>query len=388
MARPRRPTQGLPRLEHPPGLLTQVEHLLRQAIADGYFASGRLPPLAELAEQLGVSRETVRLACARLQQEGLIRKIRRRGTFLEPVCLLRRLTAKKARVLFYLQADYAASPLSETGVVETISGLMLQGALQACCEQNIGLLVRQVAIHQVQRVLSELLQTMPAAGLIFASFGEEKVVRAALGLGVPIVLLDHDLPSVQVHSVRDDSYQAAKDVVAHLVQLGHRRIAFVNWRREDLNPWRLRGYRDGLREAGLPHRRAWEVGVPLNRSGARQAVEQLLALRPRLTAFYCFNNTLARYVCEELQARQYRVPEDFSVVGGGGESVTGLTCHQADWQTMGRLAVEILLRHQGSCTAGIQQSPGSPSSSQRAPEHHVCPHRFLPGSTVAPPLSL
>jgi DNA-binding FadR family transcriptional regulator len=74
MARPRRPTQGLPRLEHPPGLLTQVEHLLRQAIADGYFASGRLPPLAELAEQLGVSRETVRLACARLQQEGLIRK--------------------------------------------------------------------------------------------------------------------------------------------------------------------------------------------------------------------------------------------------------------------------------------------------------------------------
>jgi GntR family transcriptional regulator len=64
------------------GLITQTEQILRQAIEEGQFASGRLPTEVELAEQLGVSRETVRLATERLQTDGLLIKIRRRGTFL------------------------------------------------------------------------------------------------------------------------------------------------------------------------------------------------------------------------------------------------------------------------------------------------------------------
>jgi DNA-binding LacI/PurR family transcriptional regulator len=63
-----------------------------------------------------------------------------------------------------------------------------------------------------------------------------------------------------------------------------------------LNPWRLQGYRQGLRDAGLPRRRAWELSVELTAQGADAAVKQFLALAPRPTALYCFNNSLANLI--------------------------------------------------------------------------------------------
>lgn len=405
------PLGRLPRLERPTSLTAQVEQILRQAITENYFPSGRLPTEVELAEQLGVSRETVRLACEKLQAEGLLHKVRRRGTFLQPVSVLSPLQPNRLKVVVYLQADYTTSPLGEEAVVQTISGLMLQGALHAAAQAYCALLVRQVSISAMRKVVNDLVRFVSAVGIIFASFGEEKVVKSALGLGVPIVLLDHDLPTVQAHSVRDDSYQAAKDAVKFLVEHGHRRIAFINWQREDLNPWRLQGYRDGLRQAGLRRRRDWEIAVPLNRQGAQQAVRYLLRLNPRPTAVYCFNNTLARYVWEELRRCQIAVPEEMSLVGGGGEMVPDLCCHQADWERMGQLAVQILLRHSPETSTLLasharltnsaraltargstamesslaRQNTSVPSSTAPGPllEHHVCPHHFIEGRTVA-----
>src|SRR5262245_51718902 len=148
----------------------------------------------------------------------------------------------------------------------------------------------------------------------------------------------------EMNSVRDDSFEGARQAVRYLASLGHRRITFVHWQQTDLNPWRLSGYRQGLRDAGLRRHGRWEVPAELTERGARQAVEQVLALSPWPTALYCFNNTLAWLVIEELQRRGLDVPHDLSVMGGGGEEIPGLTCHQPDWHQIGRTAVQVLLR--------------------------------------------
>src|SRR5262249_44045772 len=97
-------------------------------------------------------------------------------------------------------------------------------------------------------------------------------------------------------------------------------------------------------DAGLPCRRRWEILSELTEAGARQVVQQLLALVPQPTALYCFNNTLARLVSEELRRRGLQTPQDLSVMGAGGEDVPGLTCHQIEWYQLGRAGVQILLR--------------------------------------------
>jgi LacI family transcriptional regulator len=371
MPRPRR-RAPFDRLDRPPSLTAQVEQLLRRAVAEGRFPGGRLPTAAELAEQLGVSRETVRLAAEALERDGLLVKVRRRGTFLRPPELPDRIAAPPPALLAYLQAGYAGAGGQEEAVTRVVSGLMLQGALEAAGAAGFRLVVRHAPHTQLGAAFAELCREERPRGVVFASVGEEKLLRRLAGRGLPSVLLDHDLPLPGVASVRDDSFEGARLAVRHLAGLGHRHIAFVHWHQADLNPWRLRGYRQGLRDAGLPRRRAWELAAELTPAGARRAADEFLALAPRPTALYCFNNTLARLLIDELARRGVGVPGDVSVLGGGGEVVPGLACHQADWHAMGRLAVELLLR-------GLND-PDRPA------EHRLCPHAVQPGPTAGPPL--
>jgi GntR family transcriptional regulator len=77
MSTPRRPVQSL--MTRP--LVDQARDTLLRAIREGRFPEGRLPPEAELAEQLGVSRGTLRSALQSLSAEGLVSRRRRHGTF-------------------------------------------------------------------------------------------------------------------------------------------------------------------------------------------------------------------------------------------------------------------------------------------------------------------
>jgi DNA-binding LacI/PurR family transcriptional regulator len=248
---------------------------------------------------------------------------------------------------------------------------MLQGALEEASRADMRLVVIHALHTRIGRLWEQLDREHSLRGVIFASYGEAKLLRRVAGRGMPTVLLDHDLSIAAISSVRDDSFSGARLAVQHLVGLGHRRIAFANWLQTDLNPWRLQGYRDGMRSAGLPRRRLWEMSVELTPFGARQLVEQFLALTPRPTAVYCFNNTLARLARDRFEELGIRVPHDVSVLGGGGEDVPGLTCHQADWHALGRTAVEVLVRAGGNLA--------------NAAEHHTCPHALLVGTSTAPP---
>ena len=57
------------------------------------------------------------------------------------------------------------------------------------------------------------------------------------------------------------------------------------------------------------------------------------------------------------------------IVGGGGEDITGLTCHQADWHQMGRMAVQV-----------VQRALENPKTATA--EHCLCPHELRLGQTT------
>ncbi len=367
MRRKKMPKQepSLTRLPRALGLITQTEQILRQAIEDGRFGGGRLPTEVELAEQLGVSRETVRLATERLQTDGLLIKIRRRGTFLRDGIATPNLKNESVRTLGYLQADYHSREGHDDTVTRAVGALMLQGAIAEAGKHSYQLVVQHAPFTQLTAVADQLCQGHRLQGVIFASCGEEKVLKRVLGYGLPVLLLDHDLTLPRVSSVREDGLEGARQAVSHLVNLGHRAIAYAHWRHTELNPWRLQGYRQGLREAGIRRRRVWEFFVELTAEGARNVVDSWARLTPRPTAIYCFNNTLATHVIEVLRRRGFRVPEDVSIVGGGGEEIPGLTCHQADWTHLGRIAVQILLKKTAR------------------PEHHRGTHTMRRGVTTS-----
>lgn len=356
------------RLARPMSLTAQTEQVLRQLISQGYLPGGQLPTEVELADQLGVSRETVRRAAGILEKEGLLVKIRSRGTFAKGSEQLPRVKTEQPLIIGYLQTDYAANQGPDQAVSRTSGALMLQGASEEAGQCNGHVVSRHAPAGQLTNAWRQLHAAVSLGGLIFASCGEEKLLRRVLGLAIPAVLVDHDLHLPQFSSVRDDSFTGAHQAVKYLVSLGHRQIALAHWHEADLNPWRLRGYRQGLRDANLPRRQKWEFHVELTEAGARKVVQQLMALAPRPTALFCFNNTLARFIAEELTRLHVRVPEDLSVMGAGGEDVPGLTCTMIDWYAMGRTAVQMLRSHI--------------DNREHKPEHRLFPHQLRTGRTA------
>jgi GntR family transcriptional regulator len=69
-----------------PSLTEQVKAHIKDLILSDGFVDGRIPPEADLAEELGVSRTTVRDALSRLEHEGAVSRRQGSGTFVnEPV---------------------------------------------------------------------------------------------------------------------------------------------------------------------------------------------------------------------------------------------------------------------------------------------------------------
>ena len=130
---------------------------------------------------------------------------------------------------------------------------------------------------------------------------------------LPIVLINFsDYP----HSVSTDNLAGARQGVEHLVQLRHRRIAYVsNCRsyRTDLD--RLDGYKAALAKHDIPVDQALHVEGDGTLEGGLGSMRQLLALSRPPTAVFCFNDVTAMGVLRGLNAAGVQVPHDCSVIG-------------------------------------------------------------------------
>ncbi len=66
-------------------LYVQLRDVMKAAIEAGEYGAGtRLPSETDIAQQTGVARLTVRKAYRLLAEEGLVRTIPQRGTYVEP----------------------------------------------------------------------------------------------------------------------------------------------------------------------------------------------------------------------------------------------------------------------------------------------------------------
>ncbi|MBL8828462.1 MAG: GntR family transcriptional regulator [Planctomycetaceae bacterium] len=343
MTPPKPNLEPVERLDRPVPLVLLVEQALRRAITEQTFPDGKLPTEVELAEGFGVSRETVRRAAEVLQREGLLRKYRRRGTVVESARpTIRWPQRETSKLIGFVVANYRTGNAGDDVATGT-DGAMLQGAVDCAGESQFEVIVRSAAPAKMRECFEQLVGNHALRGAILASVAEEKPLKKLGGRALPLVLLDHDLHVPKTPSIRDDSALGSRLAVEHLVALGHRQIAYVHWQQADLNPWRLRGYREGLTEAGVRRRKNYELFASISEAGGQATAEALLALKPRPTAVVCFNNTLARWLIVALRALSMQVPRDVSVVGCGGEAIFDLTTCQVDWYQMGRQAMRMLL---------------------------------------------
>ena len=129
------------------------------------------------------------------------------------------------------------------------------------------------------------------------------------------------------YSISTDNLAGARRAADHLVEMGHRRIAYVGnpgSRQADLD--RVAGYQAGLARYGLPLDPELMVQADGTLAGGREAVRRLLALPRPPTAFFCFNDLTAIGALSVIAEAGLRVPADCSVIGFDDLELAAYSC--------------------------------------------------------------
>lgn len=140
-----------------------------------------------------------------------------------------------------------------------------------------------------------------------------------IALTIPLVVVGHHSRSHAFDTVAADDDLGAQLVIDHLVELGHRRIAFVmhaDGRGDNSRPecQRLQGFELAMSRHGLG-REAIVIDSRWNLDGGRDAARQVAALNSPPTAVHAGADIVALGMMSELWEGGQSVPLAYSLVG-------------------------------------------------------------------------
>lgn len=163
--------------------------------------------------------------------------------------------------------------------------------------------------------LQMLIQRQIDGVLLVPAGNSPQPFRLLRAHGIPVVVLDRRVSSPSVDQVRSDSEAGAYQLVCHLLELGHRRIAMLTGRRQiSTSADRVAGYQRALAEQGIAFDAHLVRDAGFGLDGGYKMARQMLALTPRPTAIFAANNFIAFGAIRALREVGLRVPDDMSLV--------------------------------------------------------------------------
>ena len=139
-------------------------------------------------------------------------------------------------------------------------------------------------------------------------------------------LINSSIPCVSIEDIYDnipnvlsDNYGGAKKALSHLYSLGHRKIALMGTKLDNVaGTERHRAYLDFLRENNLEYNDKLVItNSDYTRESGLDAIDDLLAKcwDDTPTAIFCAYDEICFSCMQTLQQRGYKVPQDISLVG-------------------------------------------------------------------------
>ena len=179
-------------------------------------------------------------------------------------------------------------------------------------------------------------------------------------INIPIITVDHRGEHAEFPSVATDSYEGARAAVKHLIELGHRRIAYITGDERLASAMdRRHAYTETVAQYGLIFDPSLIAVGDFSQNGGFKATAKLLSLPNPPTAIFAANDLSAFGAIAAIREAGLRVPDDISVVGfddisAASQFFPALTTVRQPLHQIGRSAVNTLL----ALIAGLE--PASP----------------------------
>lgn len=142
-----------------------------------------------------------------------------------------------------------------------------------------------------------------------------------------------------------DGTQISYDVVTHLLQQGHRKIAYIG---EIQNENRYVGYCSALKDAGIPVNEKYIADIVLSTEEGYRGVCRLLDEGCDATAFFCADDITAIGAMKAIKEHGLRIPEDVSIasiddIDTAQYLTPTLTTTHIPLDEMGQMAAKVLI---------------------------------------------
>jgi len=286
----------------------QLARHFREEVRSGRLKPGdQLPSFAQMQAEHGIGQGTLERVYSVLENENLIIRQPKRGTFVAET--------RRQKALNVVGVGSGLSPRQHP-----YYSLLLQGIQEVAYREKIEVLL----LHGDSSVAWEKMD-----GVILADQDSSRVPPT-----MPAISLLHPLDGVPC--VLADEYNGSKDATEHLISLGHRKIAFLaisgakssrNFPRQRIN-----GYQDALKAAGIKEekhwiralRDPWEPTKSFSDLGFEKMSRWLEEDWQKLgcTAIMAHNDDTAIGVLRALQRAGIKVPQEVSLMGFDGTEIS------------------------------------------------------------------
>ena len=318
-----------------------IDYIQEKGIEEGES----LPTESEIMNLFITSREPVRQAYKILEDEGVIYKVRGKGSFLKKLP-----EKKKSKVLCVI------SPYGDRDIYKGI----IRGINDYAKSKEYDILLLNSNFSQKNEIdLLRFIRDKDISGLIMEPMMSavidmsSTIVRMLNELQMPVVIINCIVPDLNSSTVTIDDEKYGYMATQYLIAHNHTRIAFISNSECTAAKLRTKGYLRALEDHGIFNCEDYLMiyatkQIIGKRHPATIKTKQLLEMDPPPTAIFYFDDHDAVIGMKEILAEGLSIPEDVSVIGfdDAGHAMRSpvpLTTVVHPKDRMGSIAAQILI---------------------------------------------
>lgn len=268
--------------------------------------------LKDIADKTGFSTNTVSLALREspripARTRELIRRAASELNYL-PNHIAQSLVSRETKTIGLVLTDITNPALTQTAqAIEIALAERGYGTLFATSNNTLPEEIRAIELFRARQV----------DGMLIYPTNHSKLdhIRRLRMANHPVVLLVGD-PDSGLDAVFVDDRRGAYKATGHLIEVGHRRIGFVDSSNPLGNPEKRQGYQQALAESGIDY----DPGLVVDPHGHSAvqgylSMNTLMNMRQRPSAIFAANDSLAIGALRWCQKHGLRVPDDVAIIG-------------------------------------------------------------------------
>jgi LacI family transcriptional regulator len=226
---------------------------------------------------------------------------------------------------------------------------LIEGLEDVAIEHGLQLLICQTQ-QDKEKELSflNLLKTKQVDGLIFTAVENEWETIAPYKEWGPIILCNEYKSEATVPVIRLNQVKGSYIGTRHLIESGHKKIAYCGGAESELGIDREKGFRAAIEECNLGVKEEWIFRSNYSIAGGKEILREIITMRDRPTAIFTGSDEIAAGIIKEAKNLGIIIPKDLAVIGFDDQPIAeliepSLTTIRQPAKAMGQKTMEVML---------------------------------------------